>query len=121
MTIFRIKNKEGKLKVVGETVGNEFRKMVHSSKHFLKVPPAIAIEKTVWDSLIGEGVQLIRVKDLDHDQYWNVSYSVFDRKKMLIERGGFEKQYALPLKWWELTTNIGTIIQKAEAEKRQEI
>jgi len=117
MTIFTATDKDGKSRMVGETVGVEFRKKVHSSKHFLKVPPAIAIEKTVWDSLLGEGVRIIRIKDLDKNQYWGVPYETFDNKKMLIERGGFEKQYALPLEWWEVSTSLGTVIQTAKNEK----
>jgi len=117
MTVFTATDKKGKSRMVGETVGSEFRKKVHSSKHFLKIPPAIAIEKTVWDSLQGEGIKIIRIKDLDKNQYWNVLYETFSNKKMLIERGGFDKQYALPIEWWEVCTSLGTVIQTAKNEQ----
>lgn len=116
MTVFNIPDKDGEMRMVGQTTDGEFRKRVERSKHFLRTPPAICIEKTVFDQLAVEFIELIRVKDMERLEYWEVPYDIFNRHKMSIERGGFAPQYALTLDWWEVLDQHGTVIQTARKE-----
>lgn len=87
-------------KYVGEidTELRVLRKRVYGSKHFLQVPPAIAIDAGLYDKY-REKFDVIEVTDLETQRVYRVSASRFDRGRIVIDRG-FGRQYALPLSVW---------------------
>lgn len=110
------------MRVVGQSVDGEFRKKVHRSKHFLRTPPAIAIEAEVFDKLDAEEfISLIRVKDEELLEYWETPFDTFKKFKFPVERGGFGKQYALTLEWWDVKDSTGLLLQPRRMESQEKI
>lgn len=88
----------GKKKCVGELEGSLFRKRVSKSKHFLRRPPAIAIDAAVWDDIKGK-IETIEVIDADTGEVYRAQAVLFESAKVIINRG-YGVQYALPLEYW---------------------
>jgi hypothetical protein len=97
----KINDVDGRVKYIGEKVGREFRKTVNSSRHFLRKPPAICIEKQVFEELDGQ-IDWIRVHDNDKKVFWEVPAEVFKEHSFTLQRGGFAPQMGLELKWWDV-------------------
>ena len=115
MGVYHAQAPDGTMRVVGQTVDDEFRKRVYRSKHFLRQPPAIAIEATVVDQLEDEFINLIRVRDDERMEYWETPLSVFIKHKFVVDRG-HGKQYALPLAWWDVHDKEGVLISPRQRE-----
>lgn len=95
-----IKLKVGE-KIVGEIWGDEFQKYVHSSRHFLRVPPAIAFDVSVLSKAIKLGVERIKVVDLDTNQVFRTTMSLVKEKGFEIDRG-YGRQIALVMNYWQV-------------------
>lgn len=120
MTIFTIPDGKGGTRMVGETVGTEFRKRVQRTRHFLRKPPGICIEMSVFEQLEAEMVELIRVRDDERMEYWEVPFERFNKHKFRIKRGVFENQYVLTLDWWTVTDREGTVIKEPRPETMEQ-
>lgn len=118
MGVYHAQSPDGTLRVIGQTVDGEFRKRVYRSKHFLHTPPAICIEADVFDQLGTEFITLIRVREDERMEYWETPYEVFDKYKIVVDRG-FGRQYALPLGWWDVHDKDGNLIRARQMERKE--
>jgi hypothetical protein len=92
-------------KVVGKVVGETFQKTIHGSKHFLRTPPAIALD---FQSLIEAekaGARKIQIFDLESQKTYHASIEHIRRVGFELNRG-FGKQLALSLDEW-IVTRVG--------------
>jgi hypothetical protein len=86
-------------KVVGEVQDNTFFKRVSGSRHFLRIPPAIAFNLETIEQAVKFGAVNICVTDSDDDaEYWSL-IKVIQAKGVKFERGHGPQIY-LPMKWW---------------------
>lgn len=86
-------------KTFGLIVGDEFRKSVFGSKHFLRKPPAIAIDQGALDRAEEAGAVRVRVVDKETGWVYSATIAHIRRAGLEINRGwGFQR--ALPLESW---------------------
>ena len=86
-------------KVVGKVLGDEFIKEVHSTKHFLQKPRAIAFDE---DSLVQaqkHGATKVKVIDLDTGIVYRVTIELIYQKGFYFNRG-WGNQIGLTLDLW---------------------
>lgn len=87
-------------KVVGRVYGETFVKEVHSSKHFLKYPRAIAFDisslKAAWEA----GARIVEVRDKDTRRVYRADIAYIRENGFCFDRG-HGKQIGLPLYEWE--------------------
>jgi len=86
-------------KVVGKIVDGEFVKKVHSTKHFLHTPPAIAFDIDSLNQARNLGATRVKIIDLDTGVIYRVTIEVILKKGFLFNRGHGD-QIGLPLKIW---------------------
>jgi len=93
-----------KIRIGNQTIGavenGVFEKHVHSSKHFLRKPRAIALDQ---DSLIQAknlGARIVKIVDLDTGIIYIVTIDLFYEKGFRFNRG-FGDQIGLTLDHWE--------------------
>ena len=86
-------------RVVGEVVGDEFVKKVHSKRHFLRKPPAIAFDIESIETAKSLGATSVKIVDLDTGIIYQVTISLLLQQGFLFNRG-FGNQIGLPLKYW---------------------
>ena len=86
-------------KVVGKVVGGEFVKKVHSTKHFLRTPPAIAFDIDSLNQARNLGATRVKIIDLDTGVIYRVTIEVILKKGFLFNRGHGD-QIGLPLNIW---------------------
>lgn len=86
-------------KVVGKVVGDEFVKKLHSVKHFLHTPPAIAFNLESLDQVRNLGATRVKIIDLDTGIIYRVTIEVILKRGFLFNRG-FGDQIGLALKYW---------------------
>lgn len=87
-------------KFVGEidTAARVWRKQVVGSKHFLQIPPAIAVDADLYDRY-RDKFDVLEVEDMETGRVYRVSATRFDYFRFVIDRG-HGRQYALPLSRW---------------------
>jgi hypothetical protein len=90
-----------------------FYKIVKISKHFLRTPPAIAIDEEVFSKTIVYRCNTIVILEREAEEIYEVPVSVFSEHCFGINRG-YGTQLALPLKWW--ATNGNGVHQLSFAE-----
>ena len=76
------------------------------SKHFLRKPQAIAIDKELFEEMITQ-IRYIQVFEREESLYYTVSVSSFIKHCFRFDRG-FREQVALPIKFW-VTSKISGI------------
>jgi len=86
-------------KVVGKVVGDEFVKKLHSAKHFLHTPPAIAFDVESLDQARNLGATRVKIIDLDSGVIYRVTIEVILKRGFMFNRG-FGDQIGLALKYW---------------------
>ena len=100
-----MKNYNRKIKIgrktVGEVRGGTFFKRITGSKHFLRVPPAIAFDISSLEEAEAVGAQNVDVLDEETGQKYFSSIRNIREKGFVIDRG-FGHQLALPLSYWRL-------------------
>ena len=89
-------------KVIGHVRNGVFRKRLRASRHFLRVPPAIAfdVESLVEAEQAGAGV--IRIEDADSARVYAATMADVRRRGFVIERG-HGAQLAVPLGAWRVS------------------
>ena len=92
-------------KIIGYLEGNCFRKRVIGSKHKLRKPPGWCISKQAFCEQILPNTQQIIVEDIEAGVTYHCSTELFVEHCFEIERGGYEPQLALGLKFWEIKGN----------------
>jgi hypothetical protein len=90
-------------KPVGTVEGQTFVKCVQASRHFLRTPPAIAIDSGVVRELKALGVQQVRVIDLESSKVYVAPLQYFDDHGITVNRGHGE-QRALLLDQWQVSS-----------------
>lgn len=87
-------------RLVGTVTGDVFRKNVSASRHFLRRPPAIgfSVESLVHAQQVGA----VRVDVLDSESgcHYRATLAHIWAHGFELQRGGFERQLALPLSRW---------------------
>ncbi len=76
-----------------------FTKTVKASRHFLRRPPAIALDKKALDWAEREGVSVVCVTDTETQTTYRATLALLREKGFSLDRG-FGKQVALPLSRW---------------------
>ena len=84
---------------IGYLLDGQFYKVVKRSEHFLRKPPAIAIDEEVFCETIEPRCQTIVVLECEREEVWQVSVTTFSRYYLRLNRG-HGTQRALCLKWW---------------------
>ncbi|NIM07405.1 MAG: hypothetical protein GTO55_11805 [Armatimonadetes bacterium] len=74
-------------------------KRVKASRHFLRVPRAIAIDVAVLSWAEREGATLVHVEDWETGLVYEATLTTIQRKGLSLDRG-FGEQVALPLAHW---------------------
>lgn len=92
-----IRSEDGK--VIGEVVGDTFRKSVVGSKHFLQNPPAIACDVYSLQEAQKVGAYWLVVRDAESGKTYTVSIGKLLLYGFKVERG-FGSQKALLMKEW---------------------
>jgi hypothetical protein len=92
---------EGSVRPIGtfNTDTLTFTRRLHSSRHFLRVPPAICFQDEVISQIKSLNCQRIRVIDLDCKDTYEIDFQTFWEKSFPINRGA-GLQVALPLSSW---------------------
>jgi hypothetical protein len=96
--IFREPVLVGKKKI-GDIHGRIFKKVIHGSKHLLRIPPAIAIDKEAFVNINNSGVVVIQVLDVDTQVLYSISTTDFIEYHKPLDRG-YGEQYYVELKYW---------------------
>ena len=86
-------------KIVGKVVDDEFVKKVHSLKHFLHTPPAIAFDVDSLNQTRNLDATRVKIFDLDTGIVYRVTIGVILKKGFLFNRG-YGDQIGLALKVW---------------------
>lgn len=102
-------------RVVGEVSGGVFKKTVSGSVHFLRKPPAIALDVDSIRQAREYGAVGIQVTDRETGREYSCDLGHFDRHSFALNRG-FGDQRALPLDRWVVTMDI-----ESKAAKRGEV
>lgn len=87
-------------RIIGAVENGVFSKRVNASKHFLRKPPAIAIDAEILAQLQGLGVERVLVQDTDSGCTFEAALSAFEQRGIRISRG-YGEQVALPLHLWQ--------------------
>ncbi|MFZ5809446.1 MAG: hypothetical protein ACOY16_09230 [Chloroflexota bacterium] len=101
------------------------RKRIVGSRHILRQPPAIAFARQIIDYVRSQDCQRIEVVDTERGVVYTASFPTFLEFGIPIERGGFEPQIALPLRYWKVrlpgtaneTVVPGAVDVKAKPER----
>jgi hypothetical protein len=86
-------------RIVGSVKDGVFIKTVKASKHFLRVPPAIAFDIDSLKRASEAGAHYVRVIDTDSNRVYVAPISAIWQKGIQVDRG-YGRQIALPLKYW---------------------
>ena len=87
-------------KIIGYIVDHTFIKRVKGSRHMLQKPRAWCISKQAFIEEIMPVTDLIQVVDKESDVTYECKTSEFAAHAFEIQRGGFEPQLVLQLKFW---------------------
>jgi len=92
-------------KIIGYLGGNCFRKRVIGSKHKLRKPPAWCISKQAFCEEVLPNTEKIIIEDMESGLSYECLTKVFAEHAFEIQRGNFEPQLALGLRFWEVKGN----------------
>lgn len=93
-------------KRVGFVRGQTFYKTLSSSKHFLRIPPAIAFDVASLKSAWRAGARVIEIVDRDTNQIYRAAIRKIRRDGFCLNRG-YGQQLALLLVDFETTDGGG--------------
>ena len=86
-------------RVIGEVREDIFHKSVNGSKHFLRVPKAIANDIKVLNEAEKAGAKWVQILDKETDQTYKATIAHIRESGFPINRG-WGKQIALPMNGW---------------------
>jgi len=92
-------------KIIGYLQDHTFMKRVQGSKHMLRKPPAWCISKEAFCEEIMPNTENIVIKDVESGLVYECLTKVFAEHAFEIQRGGFEPQLALELRFLETRGN----------------
>jgi hypothetical protein len=86
-------------KIVGEVRGATFYKNLVASKHFLRVPRAIAFDVSTLDDAERAGARFVEITDTESGRVYRSSIATIRAKGFRVARG-FGEQIALAMDEW---------------------
>ena len=92
-------------KTIGYLEGNCFRKRVIGSKHKLRKPPAWCISKEAFCEEVLPNTENILIEDIESGLVYECPTTVFAEHSFEIQRGDFEPQLALGLRFGRVKSN----------------
>lgn len=92
-------------KIIGFLQDHTFTKRVQGSKHMLRKPPGWCISKQAFIEEVMPRAEMIIVEDIENGSIYECRTEVFTENAFEIQRGNFEPQLALALKFWETRGN----------------
>ena len=96
--------------------GTTLFKRCSKGKHFMRTPPAIAIDEGIFNEAVEEGIKYIQIFDREEKIYYSATAEKFKKKAIFIDRG-HGRQLALPLNYW-ITSKSKEIPQELTVEKQ---
>lgn len=93
-------------RVVGEVVGEVFKKNISGSRHILHKPRAIALSVESLTQAEKVGAHEIQITDKESGDLYTCPLDRFKEHAFPIQRGGFEPQMALPLDRFDVTSPL---------------
>ena len=87
--------------VVGKVLNGVFTKRVRSSRHFLRKPPAIALDIDTVEQALRLGATKVEVYDMESGMFYRAKIDLIFEKGFRFNRG-FGDQIALCLSRWEI-------------------
>jgi len=92
-------------KIIGHVQDHTFIKRVQGSKHMLRKPPGWCISKQAFIEEVMPRAETIIIKDMESGLAYECKTDVFAENAFEIQRGNFEPQLALVLRYWEKHSN----------------
>lgn len=89
----------GQIPVHGRVDGHTWRKAVRASRHFLRTPPAIAVDAADLEAAEGAGAVELEITDTESGAIYWVPLAAFRQHCFRFDRG-FGIQLGLPLERW---------------------
>lgn len=90
----KYKNQDGK--IIGIVSGDTFSKKVKKSKHLFRKLDAWGLDKSVLDEIICNGVQIIKIHEVEENKDYIASVKDFIEKGV-VDDFGYSPQVFLPL------------------------
>lgn len=87
--------------IVGKVLNGVFSKRVHGSRHFLRKPPAIALDIDTVEQALRLGATKVEVYDMESGMLYRAKIDLIFEKGFRFNRG-FGDQIALCLSRWEI-------------------
>ena len=87
-------------------------KKVCGSKHFLRTPPAIALDRDVLKWAERKGASTVCIFDRETEKLYHASLATIWEKGFRVNRG-FGEQQALPLYLWDTGSNLQLALLEA--------
>ncbi len=84
---------------VGAVIGDVFSKRVQGSRHFLRKPPAIALDVESLARAEAAGARSVEIHDEESGLTYRADFETIRAHGLRIDRG-FREQIALPFRWW---------------------
>lgn len=92
-------------KIIGYLQNHTFIKRVQGSKHMLRRPPAWCISKDAFCERILPATQYVIIEDVESGLNYQISTETFAEHCFEIQRGNFEAQLAMELRFWTPINN----------------
>lgn len=92
-------------KIVGDVRGETFYKNVLASKHFLRVPRAIAFDVSSLTDAESAGARFVEIRDAESGRVFRQSIATIRAKGFRVARG-FGEQVALALEFWNRDNDV---------------
>lgn len=105
-------------RVVGEVVGEVFKKNISGSRHILHKPRAIALSVESLTQAEKVGAHEIQITDKESGDLYACPFDRFKEYAFPIQRGGFEPQMALTLDRFDVSSPLA---YSSHTTKRGEI
>lgn len=86
-------------KISGRLAAGTFYKVVQGSKHFLRIPLAIAIDKCIYESLRRKGCTRIEVLDKESGIIYATTLDNFSQYSVKLNRGWGDQLYLVLGRW----------------------
>lgn len=84
--------------------GVTLRKEATASKHFLRIPPAIAVDREIFEEAVEQGAEYVQVYEKESGLYYTATVEQFQKRGFHVNRG-YGAQVALLLKEWNRSEN----------------
>lgn len=92
-------------KTIGEVRGETFYKNLVASKHFLRVPRAIAFDVSSLTDAENADARFVQVTDIETSRVYRASIATIRAKGFRVARG-FGEQIALAMEFWNRDKDV---------------